>query len=854
MTCAACSARVDKAARSVAGVDEVAVNLLKNSMDVTFDGSPDTVSAIVEAVEKAGYGATPRIAAPASGANAPAQPMKQPENLATKEAQAVKMRLIVSCVFTIPLFYLSMGHMLGWPPLSTFLGEEHMMIFGLTQLILLAPVIFVNFKYFRVGFGTLFHGAPNMDSLIALGSSASTIYGIAGLYTMAYHLGNGDVSQAASAGMGLYFDSAAMILTLITLGKYFEARAKGHTTDAITALMNLAPKMATLVEPDGTEREVPVERIVVGNVLAVRAGESVPVDGVVLEGAGSLDESAITGESVPIDKQPGDAVIGATINCSGYFTMRAERVGDDTTLAGIIKLVDEATSTKAPIEKFADKVASVFVPIVIGIAIVCFLVWKVLLAAPFDVALTHAITILVISCPCALGLATPTAVMVGTGRGAANGILIKSAEALQNAHDLKTVVLDKTGTITSGMPAVTAVRLVRGVDVVDLLDTAYTLEAPSEHPLARAICDYAEACSSRKSELSNFEQIPGGGIAGIMGKDDVVAGNAALMAARGIEIGMLGDEAQKLADGGATPLYFARAGKLLGVIALADAVKPTSPGAIKQLHDMGVRTVMLTGDNARTAKAVQAIVGVDEVVADVLPADKEKKVRELAGDGKVAMVGDGINDAPALVRADVGIAIGAGTDVAIESADIVLMRSDVADVAAAIQLSRATMRNIKQNLFWALFYNAICIPIAAGVLSPFGINLNPMIAAAAMSASSVCVVTNALRLRAWKPQRVEVTQVAEQAIGVDEVMVEELEERPVQGKEPAMVKVIGVEGMMCNKCVAHVTKALEGVEGVVKVDVNLEEKKATVEVEEGVTDEALTAAIVEEGYEVTGIA
>ena len=853
MTCAACSARVNKAAVGVEGVEEVAVNLLKNSMDVVFDGSPETLSAIIAAVEKAGYGATPRVKAQDLALTSD-HGAKKPENVAAQEAQKVKTRLIVSCLFTVPLFYLSMGHMLGWPLPNIFLGDNHIMIFGLAQLILLAPVIFVNFKFFSVGFKTLFHGAPNMDSLIALGSSASTIFGIAGLFAMAYHLGNGDIAQAASAGMNLYFDSAAMILTLITLGKYFEARAKGHTTDAITALMDLAPKTATLVEVDGTERQIPAERVVAGNILAVRTGESVPVDGIIVEGAGSLDESAITGESVPVDKQAGDTVIGATVNRSGFFTMRAERVGEDTTLAGIIRLVDEATSTKAPIEKFADKVASVFVPIVIGIAVVTFVVWIAVLAAPLDVALTHAITVLVISCPCALGLATPTAVMVGTGRGAANGILIKSAEALQNAHGVKTVVFDKTGTITSGAPVVAAVRLAPGVDVVDLLETALTLEAPSEHPLAIAIRTYAEACGVRKGTLANFEQIPGGGIAGTIDKEPVVAGNASLMAARSIDIECLRDEARKLADEGMTPLYFARDGKFMGVIALADSVKPTSAPTVKQLRDMGIRTIMLTGDNERTAKAVQGIVGVDEVIADVLPDDKEKKIRELAADGKVAMVGDGINDAPALARADVGIAIGAGTDVAIESADIVLMRSDVADVAAAIQLSRATMRNIKQNLFWALFYNAICIPVAAGVLTPIGITLNPMIAAAAMSLSSVCVVSNALRLRVWKPQRPEggLTSTVEPI--VMGVPVEDMDEEPACGKEPAVEKVISVEGMMCHKCVAHVKKALEGVEGVSEVEVSLEDKTATVKISEDVTDEMLTAAIVEEGYEVVGIA
>ena len=836
MTCAACSARVDKAASGVPGVGSVAVNLLKNSMEVEYDGNPATLSAVSAAVEKAGYGAVPRV----ERGEGVVVERALPENAAAEEARRVRMRLIVSFVFTIPLFYLSMGHMFGWPLPAVFLGDEHVMVLALTQLLLLVPVVFVNFKFFRVGFKTLFRLSPNMDSLIALGATASTIYGLYGMYMIALHLGNGDTHMAAMAGMDLYFESAAMILTLITLGKYFEARAKGKTTDAITALVDLAPKTARRLG-DGGEEEVPVEQVRVGDVLVVRAGESVPLDGVVLEGAGSVDESAITGESVPRDVVAGDAVTGATVNRSGYFTMRVERVGEDTVLAGIIRLVDEATSTKAPIEQLADKVAGVFVPVVIALAVVTFFVWIVPLGASLETALTHAITILVISCPCALGLATPTAVMVGMGRGAANGILIKSAEALQNAHDLKTVVFDKTGTITQGRPQVVDVALAPGVDVADLLSCAYSIEALSEHPLAEAVCVYAQACGAKKLKAGSFEQVPGGGLRAAVDDRTVLAGNAALMNAQGVDVSALEERASSLAGAGATPLYFARSGELLGVIAVADSVKPSSKRAVAELAGMGVGTVMLTGDNARTAAAIQEIVGVDEVVADVLPAEKDEKIRDLGATGKVAMVGDGINDAPALVRADVGIAIGAGTDVAIESADIVLMRSDPMDVPAAIQLSRATMRNIKQNLFWALIYNTICIPIAAGVLSPVGVSLNPMIAAAAMSASSVCVVSNALRLRGWKPRFV----TPEVAVELEEVGLPVIE---LEGEE-LMEKKLKVEGMMCPKCVAHVKEALEGVDGVDEAVVDLDAGTAVAKMADEVADDVLVAAVVDAGYE-----
>ncbi len=664
-------------------------------------------------------------------------------------------RLIISLVFTVPLFYISMGDMFGWPLPSVLTGMENMMVHGLVLFMLLVPVIFVNFKFFRVGTKSLLHGSPNMDSLIALGSGAATLYGMYALLCMAFYVGHGDLETTHHYAMNLYFESAGMILTLITLGKFLEARAKGKTTDSLSKLMDLAPKMATRVE-GGEERQIPAKDVRVGDVLVVRTGESVPVDGVVLEGEGLVDESVITGEPIPATKRPGSAVTGATVNTAGWFTMRAERVGADTVLAGIVQLVDEATSSKAPIEKMADKISGVFVPVVMGIALVAFVVW-ILVGAEFATALSYAISVLVISCPCALGLATPTAIMVGTGRGAAGGILVKSADALEAAQAVRTVVLDKTGTITKGAPQVTDVLPEQGVSENELLSLVYALEKPSEHPLARAMVAYAQARFAGSEGggetctlpvAADFAQVPGQGVSGHIDGRACVAGNARMMEANGIAVDVA--QAQQLADEGKTVVYFAVEGKLAGVVALADVPKSTSAAAIAKLRAMGIRTVMLTGDAERTAKAIQAQVGTDEVIAGVLPAEKERIVRKLSAKAPVAMVGDGINDAPALARADVGIAIGAGTDIALSSADIVLMHSDLADVPAALSLSRATMRNIKQNLFWALFYNAICIPVAAGVFAWAGFSLNPMIAAAAMSFSSVCVVTNALRLRRWK--------------------------------------------------------------------------------------------------------
>ncbi len=858
MTCAACSARVEKAVRAVGGVSDVAVNLLKNSMEVDSDGAPETLSAVVAAVEKAGYGALPRQAkgaGPACGVQAGAP---SPMGAAAAEAKQVRQRLVVSFAFTIPLFYISMGHMFGWPLPGFLLGERNIMAFGLTQLLLLAPVVFVNFKFFRVGFKTLFRGAPNMDSLIALGSTAATVYGVYALYRIAYALGAGDVHGAHAAGMDLYFESAAMILTLITLGKYFEARAKGRTTDAIATLMDLAPKTAVRVSADGTQEQILADDVREGDVLAVRAGEGVPVDGVVVDGAASVDESAITGESVPVDKAPGDPVTGATVSRTGYFTMRATRVGDDTTLAGIIRLVDEATSSKAPIEKIADRISGVFVPVVIVIALAAFAVWMVL-GAGLETALSHAISVLVISCPCALGLATPTAIMVGTGRGAKSGILVKSAEALEGAHDVRTVVLDKTGTVTEGAPSVTDVITAPGVPEGRLLATALAVEHLSEHPLARAVCGFAQARgTAADARIEGFMQVPGEGLSATVDGAAVLAGNLRMMEARGVDAGEMGARARRLADDGKTPLFFAADGRLLGVIAVADTVKPTSRAAVAELSAMGIRTVMLTGDNERTAAAIQREVGADEVIAGVLPEGKEREIRRLAQGGRVAMVGDGINDAPALARADIGIAIGAGTDVAIESADVVLMRSDLMDVPAAIQLSRATLRNIKQNLFWALVYNAVCIPVAAGALAFAGVNLNPMIAAAAMSLSSVCVVSNALRLRGWQPRftaaappaaRPSTLAAGEESGGKE---IEGGAAAPA-GKEIVMEKVLHVEGMMCQHCVARVKKALEAVDGVKEAVVDLDAKPAVARLAREVDDATLKAAVEEQDYEVTGV-
>ncbi len=842
MSCAACSARVQKAAGEVAGVTEANVNLLKNSMELDYDGNPETIDAVCAAIDRAGYGAHPRTSRGKGAAAAPAQ------DTAQQLIDERRRQLIASAILSVPLFYIAMGPMFGWPQIPALAGMQGMMANALTQLLLCLPILFINRHYFIGGFKSLWHRAPNMDSLIAIGSAASALWSIVATYRMALALGAMDMEGAHQALHSLYFDSAGMILTLITLGKFFEARAKGRTTSAISALMDLAPKTATVVR-DGQEQVVPSEEVQVGDRVIVRAGESVPVDGVVVEGSALVDESAITGESVPVEKVVGSQVTGATVSNHGWFAMEARAVGDDTTLAGIIRLVDEATSSKAPIQRQADAIAGVFVPVVLGIAAVTFVAW-VALSHDLATAFTHAISVLVISCPCALGLATPTAIMVGTGRGAANGILIKDAEALETACGLTTVVLDKTGTLTEGSPRVTDVVLADDVTDVELLYDAAAIERKSEHPLALAVVAYADECAAGidgAARVADFEQVEGGGLAALVDGREVLAGNTRLMARRGVDVSALSARAEELADAAKTPLYFAAEGRLLGMLAVADAVKPTSREAIDRLRSMGIRTVMLTGDQQRTAAVVARACGVDEVVAGVLPSQKEQRVHDLQRAGeRVAMVGDGINDAPALARADIGVAIGAGTDVAISSADIVLMHSDPRDVATAVELSRATMRTIRQNLFWALFYNAICIPVAMGVLTPLGITLNPMIGAAAMGFSSVFVVSNALRLRTWKPAEHAAARAA-----TTTVMTQDDASTEAEGDQDMKEKKLNVEGMMCEHCVAHVTKALEGVKGVKNVRVSLDEGTAVLDAGLLVSDKALVAAVEDAGYKAT---
>lgn len=738
MSCSACSSRIEKVVNRMQGVEQMSVNLLKNNAHVTFDESVVDEKEIIARIEKLGFGA--RVHAANVAAPVPQQ------DTAAQEMEEMRQRLIGSLIFAGLVFYQHMGRMWGWPLPSFILGQENELINALLQMLWCIPVLFIDRKYFIHGVRNLLSGAPNMDSLIAVGSGASFIYGLYSVFGMAYAFGHNRLDLLPGFADALYFEASAVILALVTLGKFMETRAKSHTSDAIKALMKLTPKTA-LVERHGLQGEIPVEEVVTGDVLIVKSGASVPVDGKIIEGSGALDESALTGESLPADKTIGDKVIGGTINRSGYFKMEATAIGADTALAKIIALVDEATSSKAPIAKLADKVSGYFVPAVIGIAVLAAVVWLVL-GASWHFALTIAISVLVISCPCALGLATPTAIMVGTGRGAKSGILIKSATALETAHKVDTVILDKTGTITAGKPVVTDILPIK-VTENELLAFAAGLEKLSEHPLGEAIVAAAEAKQLALPEAGNYKQIPGQGVTAELAGAECAAGNLKLMEALNVDVSSLMDQYDKLAAQGKTPLYFVRAGKLLGCIAVADTVKPTSKEAISKLQDMGLRVLMVTGDNRATAEAIRAQVGVDEAVAQVLPQEKEAVVRKLQQEGHiVAMVGDGINDAPALARADVGIAIGAGTDIAIEAADMVLIKSDLLDVAKAICLSRSVMTNIKENLFWAFIYNAVGIPFAAGVFyTAFGWLLNPLIAAAAMSCSSVSVVTNALRLR-----------------------------------------------------------------------------------------------------------
>ncbi|HWP51279.1 MAG TPA: heavy metal translocating P-type ATPase [Clostridia bacterium] len=838
MTCSACSANVERSVQKLDGVQSVNVSLLVNKMTVEYEPNIIDNSAIVAAVTAAGYGAS------AGGGTSAQGTVQQSEKaLIHQQLAEMKQRLIVSFIFFVPLMYISMGHMMGLPLPPWMGGMPNGITYAMTQFLLTLPVIYVNRKFFQVGFKTLWHRAPNMDSLIAIGSTAAVVYGVFAIYRMGYGLGVGDMALVERYHMDLYFESAVTILTLITLGKFLETRSKGKTSEAIAKLIDLAPKTATVLK-NGVEREVPVVEVQKGDIVVVRPGQSIAVDGVIVEGSSAVDQSALTGESIPVEKAVGDSVIAATINKTGYFKFEAQKVGDDTTLAQIIRLVEEAGSSKAPIAKLADKISGIFVPVVIAVALIATAVWLAT-GQSFEFALSIGIAVLVISCPCALGLATPVAIMVATGKGAQYGILIKSAEALEMAHSVHTVVLDKTGTITEGKPRVTDVLPADGVSAEGLVQAAASLEQASEHPLAEAVTEYARQKQMVLSVVEKFEAISGKGLSAEISGEVYYAGNAALMRQKNIDCAPLSQQCDALAEQGKTPLYFAKNGRFLGVIAAADVVKPTSRQAIAQLKALGVDVVMLTGDNRITAEAIRRNLDIDRVVADVLPQDKEREIRKIQEQGKrVAMVGDGINDAPALTRADVGIAIGAGTDIAIESADIVLMKSDLLDLVTALRLSHATIRNIKMNLFWAFFYNTVGIPLAAGLLYPmFGLKLNPMFGAAAMSLSSVCVVSNALRLRFFKPNT-----VGADAQRPDPSQIESFEAHDEQ-EENEMKKIIMVNGMSCQHCQASVEKALSAVQGVASAKVNLAKKTATVTLESEVADDTLMKAVSDAGFE-----
>lgn len=952
MSCSACSSHVEKAVNKLENVEKASVNLLTETMDVTYDETKITSAEIIDAVVKAGYGASVMTEGSAAGAGGQstsgnagsigrsvADGKQELQQKLDADARAMKWRLGISIGFLIPLMYVSMHHMFkewfGIPVpafiVNTMHGNANAMNFALTQFLLLLPILYVNRKFFSVGFKTLAHRSPNMDSLIALGSGAALVYGIFAMYRISYGLGYGDMAVVEHYSHDLYFESSGTILTLITVGKYLESRSKGKTSEAITKLMNLAPKVAVLVTGDGQEKEVPTESLQKGDIFLVKPGSLVPVDGIVLEGNSSVDEAAITGESVPVEKQAGDHVVSATVNKAGFLKCRADRVGDDTTLAQIIRLVEEASASKAPIAQLADKVAGVFVPTVMTISLITLVVW-LLNGATAEFAISTAIAVLVISCPCALGLATPVAIMVGTGVGAGNGILIKTGEALQQAKEIDTVVLDKTGTITSGKLKVEEVGGYQSDFPADaMMQIAAALEKKSEHPLAEAVVEYAESFQLTIPEIVDFKATFGRGVEGALaadfhaekvakkdgptavfyaGKRDSTAdvpensgkiaeqnpatgiarsdadsvtfpagtkfyvGNLAFLQEKNITLPQGAAEGlNRMADEGMTPLLVAQEGRFLGIIGVSDTVKATSHEAINAWEKMGVRVIMLTGDNRRTAEAVRQKLGIAEVVAEVLPQDKEKKVSELKAQGhKVAMIGDGINDAPALAAADVGMAIGAGTDVAMESADIILMKNDLRDAVTAMKLSRAVIRNIKENLFWAFFYNCIGIPLAAGVLYPaFQIRLNPMFGAAAMSLSSIFVVGNALRLRGFKsgftPLKKGTPEVTHKEIKITHATAEEEQcilKTPAkqnnrqdvkQEKERTntMTKVISIEGMMCNHCTGTVQKALEAVEGVKAVTMSLEQKNATVELASDVADEVLIRAVTDAGYEVKGV-
>ena len=850
MSCAACSARVEKAVKKVPGVTSCSVSLLTNSMGVEGTASD---AAIIRAVQDAGYGASPKKAGTASAAPGTGADL---DALTDHETPKLKRRLIASLGFLLVLMYFSMGHMMwGWPLPHWFDGNHIAM--GLVQLLLAGIVMVINQKFFISGFKGLLHGAPNMDTLVAMGSMASFVWSTYALFAMTRAQVDGNNELVMHYMMEFYFESAAMILTLITVGKMLEARSKGKTTDALKSLMKLAPKTANLLR-DGAEMTVPIEQVQKGDIFVVRPGENVPVDGIVLEGSSAVNESALTGESIPVDKAEGDKVSAATTNQSGFLRCQATRVGEDTTLSQIIKMVSDAAATKAPIAKIADTVSGFFVPAVISIAVITTIVW-LLLGRELGYALARGISVLVISCPCALGLATPVAIMVGNGLGAKNGILFKTAASLEAAGRTQIVALDKTGTITEGAPRVTDLLPAEGVSETELLTLAAALESRSEHPLAKAVLADAEAKAITPPEVTDFAALPGNGLAAKLDGMDIYAGNAAFIQTKLTLPAALAQQAEKLASEGKTPLFFGGAGRLLGVIAVADTIKEDSPEAIRQLQNMGIRVVMLTGDNQRTADAIGRQAGVDEVIAGVLPDGKEAVIRQLQASGKVAMVGDGINDAPALTRADTGIAIGAGTDVAIDAADVVLMNSKLSDVPAAIRLSRATLRNIHENLFWAFIYNIIGIPLAAGLFIPFGLTLNPMFGAAAMSLSSFCVVSNALRLNLFdlhstrhdhktaSPAAAPVQSAAENNKKSD------AEAPEVKTEDHTMKKTLKVEGMMCGHCEARVKKALEALPEVDEAVVSHEAGTAIVTLNAEVADDVLKNAVEAQDYKVTSI-
>lgn len=823
MSCAACQGHVKKAVSKVNGVKNAYVNLLQNSMVCEYDENITSSSEIINAVKDAGYGAS--IKGEKSSSNSGAE----------NTASLMKKRLWWSVGFLVPLFYICMGHMINIPIPSILSGHKNMMIFALTQLLLTIPIIAINFHYFKNGFKNLVKRSPNMDSLIALGASAAFIYSLYGTFSMAYYMGRNQLGTAHEYMMNLYYESCGMILTLITVGKYLEMRSKGKTSEAVKKLMNLAPKTA-LVEKDGKETEIPVDQISVGDIIILKAGASVPCDGIIIEGNCTVDQSALTGESIPVDKQKGDHIMSGSVSSSGYVKAKCERTEQNSALAKIISLVEEASGSKAPIARLADKISAVFVPVVITIAVLSTIIWLIV-GKEFSFALTMGISVLVISCPCALGLATPTAIMVGTGKGAQNGVLFKSAEALENTHTIKTVILDKTGTCTEGKPEITQIYT-NGVEQTSLLEFAYAVESKSSHPLAKAITKYCEQENVKLKETKDYSETVGGGITGIVEGKKISIGNKRLMEMLSVDVTSLEEKANRISEQGSISLYICVDNKIIGLFEISDPVKPTSANAIAELNKMGIETVMLTGDSEKTAKAIQKKLGISKVKAQLLPEDKVNVIKEYQSKGiKTAMIGDGINDAPALATADVGIAIGAGQDITIESADVVLMKSDLQDAVTALKLSKATIKNIRENLFWALIYNTIGIPLAAGVFyNLLGWQLNPMFGAAAMSLSSFCVVSNALRLNMFKAQKSQ-TQSSNQNVKLE---------------DSKMKKTIKIKGMMCSHCTGTVSKALNSIDGVT-AEVSLDDKCAYVTLDKDVSDDILKKAVTDAGYEVIGI-